>query len=477
MEDLRQWLENVGRVGQLQTVRGASADLEIGVISEINGQRRGPVLLFDEIPGFRKGFRILTGSILNAKRLALTLGYQDINTDQSLVSFLEKQMHEFELNAAAYDPQWVPAGPVLQHRYRGQQINLLELPAPKWHEHDGGKYLGTGCIVITQDPDTGRVNFGSYRLMLHDQRTVTLHISPAHHGAINIKKYHERGQAAPVAVSLGHHPLYLLVSGMAVPYHISEYNYLGAIMGRPASVIKGEITGLPIPAGSEIAFEGHCPANQYRDEGPFGEYTGYYASGRGKEPIVELAALYHRDDPINLGAAPNRPPHDYSYVLSLMKSVSVKESLIKDGIPDVRGVWYHESAGVNFFVVVSIRQRYPGHARQAAYVAAQCQAAGNHLGRYVVVVDEDIDPTDLNEVIWAIGTRSNPEKDFEVIRNTYASPLDPIYPKQAGKVLFGARAIIDACRPYDWISDFPKVAQSSAEVRQQVLEKWRELFS
>jgi UbiD family decarboxylase len=130
---------------------------------------------------------------------------------------------------------------------------------------------------------------------------------------------------------------------------------------------------------------------------------------------------------------------------------------------------------VNFFVVVSIRQRYPGHARQAAYVTSQCQAAGNHLGRYVVVVDDDIDPSNLDEVIWAIGTRSNPEKDFDIIRNTYSSPLDPIYPKPS-KVFFGSRAIIDACRPYDWLDEFPKVVQASTAEREKVLAKWRTVF-
>jgi UbiD family decarboxylase len=158
-----------------------------------------------------------------------------------------------------------------------------------------------------------------------------------------------------------------------------------------------------------------------------------------------------------------------------MKSISVKESLVKDGIPDVKGVWYHEAAGVNFFVVVSIRQRFPGHARQAGFMAAQCQAAANHLGRYVVVVDDDIDPTDLNEVIWAIGTRSNPEKDIDIMRNSYSSPLDPIYPDQ-GKIFFGSRAVIDACKPYDWIRSFPKVVQSSPAEKQQVIDKWPEIF-
>jgi UbiD family decarboxylase len=475
MEDLRGWLKKIEAMGQLKSVIGASADLEIGIISELNGQRRGPALLFDEIPGFRKGFRILTGSITNAKRLSATLGYGDITNDQELVARLEGKMHEFERKASDFTVKVVDDAPVLENRWQGKDIDLFQLPAPKWHEHDGGRYIGTGCVVITKDPDGGRVNFGSYRLMLQDQRTVTLHMSPAHHGAINIKKFHERGEAAPVAVSLGHHPLYLVVAGMGIPYGISEFEYLGAMLGQAPSVVFSEHTGLPIPAGSEIAFEGFCPPGQLRPEGPFGEYTGYYASGRGHEPIIDIRAVYHRDEPINLGASPGRPPHDYSYMLALMKSVSVKESLVKDGIPDVRGVWYHEAAGVNFFVVVAIRQRYPGHARQAAYVTAQCQAAGNHLGRYVVVVDDDIDPSNLEEVIWAMGTRSNPEKDFELIRNTYSSPLDPIYPKPA-KVFFGSRAIIDACRPYDWIDEFPKVVQASAAEKQKVLNKWRGVF-
>ncbi|MBM4297296.1 MAG: UbiD family decarboxylase [Deltaproteobacteria bacterium] len=475
MDDLRSWLEEIEALGQLKRVAGASADLEIGIISEINAQRRGPALLFDDIPGHRKGFRILTGSTTNARRLSVTLGMGEVATDREMVQRLEGKMGEYERNATGFPPEAVNKGPVLENCWRGDAVNLLDLPAPKWHEHDGGRYLGTGCIVITKDPDSGRVNYGAYRLMLQDKKTVTLHMSPAHHGAINIKKYHERGEAAPVAVSLGHHPLHLVVAGMGIPYGISEYNYVGAIMGRAVKVIHGEHTRLPFPATSEIAFEGDCPPGQLKDEGPFGEYTGYYASGRGKEPFIDIKALYHRSDPINLGAAPSRPPHDYSYMLALMKSVSVKESLVKDGIPDVRGVWYHESAGVNFFVVVSIRQRYPGHARQAAYVTSQCQAAGNHLGRYVVVVDDDIDPSNLDEVIWAIGTRSNPERDFEIIRNTYSSPLDPIYPK-AAKVFFGSRAIIDACRPYDWIDEFPKVVQASAAEKRKVLNKWRGVF-
>ncbi len=475
MDDLRSWLKQVNELGQLKHVDGADAHLELGILAEVNCKRRGSVMLFDNIKGHARGFRIITGAILNAQRLGLTLGYPDIHTNQELVSRLEGKVIEWERRSGEFAPEEVSDGSVLENRFYGSDVNLLKFPVPKWHEHDGGRYLGTGCVVITRDPDTGVVNLGAYRLMVHDEKTLALHISSAHHGALNVKKYHARGEAAPIAVSFGHHPLYHVLAGMSIPYSISEYQFVGAIFGKPVPVIPGEITGLPIPAGSEFSIEGFSPPDERRDEGPYGEYTGYYASGREKEPVIHVKALYHRNDPIILGAMPARPPHDYSYFMSAMKSANVKDSLKKDGIPDVKGVWYHEVSGINFFTVVSIKQRYPGHARQAGFMACQCRAGGTSMGRYVVVVDDDIDPSDLDQVIWAISTRSNPEKDIDIIRNTYTGPLDPIYPKSA-KISFGSRAVIDACRPFDWIDEFPRVVQSSDEERNKVLKKWKGLF-
>ena len=475
MEDLRSWLSEIDGMGKLKVVDGADPHLELGILAEVNCKRRGPVMLFDNIKGHAKGFRIITGAILDAQRLGLTLGYSDIRTDQELVSRLEGKVIEWERRSSEFPAKEVSEGPLLENRSYGNDVNLLKFPIPKWHEHDGGRYLGTGCIVITQDPDTGVVNLGTYRLMVHDEKTLALHISSAHHGALNVKKYHARGEAAPIAVSFGHHPLFLVLGGMSIPYSMSEYGFVGAIAGKPVPVVPGEITGLPLPADSEFTIEGLCPPDEMREEGPYGEYTGYYASGTGKEPVIHVKALYHRNDPIILGAMPARPPHDYSYFMSAMKSANVKDALKKDGIPDVKGIWYHEVSGINFFTVVSIKQRYPGHARQAGFMACQCRAGGTSMGRYVVVVDDDIDPSDLDQVIWAISTRSNPEKDIDIIRNTYTGPLDPIYPKRE-KISFGSRAVIDACRPFDWINEFPRVVQSSDEEREKVLKKWKGLF-
>jgi 4-hydroxy-3-polyprenylbenzoate decarboxylase len=131
------------------------------------------------------------------------------------------------------------------------------------------------------------------------------------------------------------------------------------------------------------------------------------------------------------------------------------------------------SGGSRLILVVSIKQRYPGHARQAALIASQCHA-GAYLGRYVIVVDDDIDPSNTDEVLWATGTRSDPAQDIDIIRRCWSGPLDPIvHPSQKG---FNSRAIIDACRPFEWINDFPKVSASSQEVLDATSKKWGKIL-
>jgi 4-hydroxy-3-polyprenylbenzoate decarboxylase len=139
------------------------------------------------------------------------------------------------------------------------------------------------------------------------------------------------------------------------------------------------------------------------------------------------------------------------------------------GVPDICGVWQHHMAPNWMFTVVSIQQRYPGHARQAGLVASQAQG-GAYMGRYVIVVDEDIDPSNIEDVIWALTTRSDPERDIEILRRCWSGPLDPIIP-EGGKG-FNSRAVIDACRPYEWRDQFPPVVEVEPELRERVLRKW-----
>ena len=470
--DLRGWIDQVDKLGELKTIEGADWDTEIGAITELGHHRgeRSHALLFDKIKGYPAGYRVVSNTLNSLKRLALTLHMGTNYTRPEMVKDIKRHI----TNVKYVPPEVVKDGPVMENVFEGKDINMWKFPTPKWHELDGGRYIGTGSVDITRDPDDGWVNLGTYRVMIHDEDTLGFYISPGKQGRIMREKHFAKGQACKVAVSFGQDPLIYLAGGMEVPHGVCEYDWVGGLQKSAVPVIMGEYTGLPIPATAEIVIEGEALPGEDRNEGPFGEWTGYYASSMRPEPIMKVKRLYHRNNPILLGAPPTRPPCEFNYMRCYMRSAMIWQELEAAGVPDVRGVWCHESGGSRLLVFVAIKQRYPGHARQAGVVAGYCHAAA-YLGRYVIVVDEDIDVTNTNDVLWALATRSNPDQDIEIIRRSWSGPLDPIIPK--GQKGHSSRAIIDACRPFEWINDFPPVAESSEAVRRAAQEKWGKILA
>ena len=470
--DLRAWLEAMRRLGELTDVIGADWNLELGAISELN-VRRSPnrALLFDDIAGYPRGFRVLTCSTSSALRLASVLQLGVGNSHHALVQALRGKPAEWQAQTALYDPVVTDAGPVLENVRRGEALDLEIFPAPLWHELDGGRYIGTGCCVVTRDLDSAWINVGTYRVQLHDKRCVGLDMVPGKHGAIQYDKYMQAGKAFPVAIVLGCHPLGCLISGIEVPFGISEYNYIGAILGEPVAVVHGEVTGLPFPAAAEIVIEGWAHVDDRRTEGPFGEFHGYYPGKQGTAPAVQVERIYYRNDPILLGSPPGKPPNDYSYSKAVMRSALLFDALAAAGVPDVEAVWAHEIGGARMFNVVAIRQRYAGHAKQAGHILNQC-GAGAYMSRYSVVVDHDIDPSDLQEVMWAVATRTDPSVDIDITQRGMGSKNDPMFVAYPSEAPLSSKAIIDACRPYDHLHEFPAVAEASPALRERTRKKW-----
>jgi UbiD family decarboxylase len=194
---------------------------------------------------------------------------------------------------------------VLENIRRGKDVDLLAFPTPRWFELDGGRYIGTGSVNITHDPEEGWTNLGTARVMIHDENTVGFYIAPGRHGRIHRDKAFLRGEPFKVAISVGHDPLIFLAGALEVPYGVCEYDFIGGIRGEPVEVIKGEFTRLPIPASAEIVLEGECVAGNERTEGPFGEWTGYYGSSARPEPIVKIHQVMYRNDHIILGYTRN----------------------------------------------------------------------------------------------------------------------------------------------------------------------------
>ncbi len=476
IRDLRDWLVEVERTGQLRRVEGADWDLELGAIAHLNNRRGAPVaLLFDRIKGYPPGFRVLTSASNNAARLGVTLRLGPNHSTAELVQALRGKPTAWAQAAKGFDPLVVKDGPVLECVEAGAAVDLTKLPAPRWNELDGGRYLGTGCQVVTRDPETGWVNAASYRAMLHDARSVGVLILQGKHGRMHYEKWWDKGRPCPMAISLGHDPLFSVLGGVEIPIGVSELNVAGVIRGEPVEVLESDLTGLPIPARSELVIEGFLQPNHLKEEGPFGEFFGYYSGGKPMAPVLEVVRVLRRADPIIIGSPPGKPPHDYSYWVSILRSALVFDQLVGAGVPAVQGVWVFPLSGSRQLQAVAIKQMFPGHARQAGVVAAQVRA-GAQAGRYTVVVDEDIDPANLDEVIWAMVTRSDPARDIEILHRTWGGPVDPLAECFPERRLYTSRAIIDACRPYEHLATFPPVAEPSPELRAQVLAKWRDIF-
>jgi 4-hydroxy-3-polyprenylbenzoate decarboxylase len=469
-KDLRQFIELVDRSGALRRIDGADPRFEIGGITEVAAGRPDcPALLFDRIKGHKPGFRIFTNATTNVQRSALALGLAPtLRPLDALRAWMEKRKALRPL-----PPVVVRDAAFLENTLAGPDVDIARFPAPIWHRGDGGPFIGSGSIVVMRDPDNGWINASIYRVQVHAPNKVTVQFDHAgRHGAIIAKKYWDRGESCPLAVVHGEDPALFIAGFEYLPDGRSEYEFAGAIRGAPTEVHDGPQSGLPVPAFAEIVFEGQLlPMSQTTlPEGPFGEFTGYYAAEKRPGPVMEVTAIHYRKDPILLGSPPMKPPR-FHFGLPF-RAATIWNNLEAAGVTDVTGVWQHVS---QLMTVVALRQRYDGHAKRAALVAA----AHSYMARIVVVVDDDVDPSNLADVIWAVTTRCEPCENIDVLRNAWSSALDPRISPEAKErgVTSHSKAIIDACRPFSWRAKFPLPSALSAEEARAIEEKWTEALS
>lgn len=471
MLDLRAFLKDLEGLGQICRLEGADWDLEIGRISELQlSVPESPLLLFDKIKGYPPGYRVITNFLDRELFINLAFGFP---LEARGIDLVRLWRDKFRGGIKAIPPVVVETGPVLENIHLGDEVDLLEFPTPRWHELDGGRYIGTGVLVIQRDPDEGWVNLGTYRVQVHGKNTATIYISPGKHGDIIRRKYWSKGQSCPVAVVCGSEPVLWTAGYTGMPWGYSEYDYAGWLRGKPVEVVRGRTTDLLLPAGAEIVLEGEVlpPGVDDKLEGPFGEYTGYYASGARNEPAFRVNCIMHRNDPIITG----RPPQVGKYQLNC-KGISDAALLwneLDKHVPGIKGVWFYSESGARGVIAVSLKQLYAGHAKTAGLYAAGLFTESEAC-RWVIVVDEDIDPSNIADILWALGQRCDPEVSVDVISGLCTNPLNTmVSPEMRSKRNYNhSRAIVMACRPYDWINEFPKSIRSSPEALKRTREKW-----
>ena len=469
-DDLRGWIAEADRLGELRHVTGASWQEEIGMAAGlVSHSETAPALLFDEVPGFPKGFRVLV-NIFAGKRKNMTLGFP---AEFDKVELSEALAAVYCDDAKLIPPVMVEDGPILDNILLGDDVDLDVFPTPVWHEKDGGRYIGTGSYNVTRDPDTGWLNLGTYRVMIKDKRTVGHNVLSGKHASYHNEKYTARGERMPMAIVCGGDPTAFLAGGIEAPPGISEYDVIGGARGKPVELVQGKVTGLPFPANAEIVLEGYVNTDRIETEGPFGDWSGTYTEEGRLNPVVEISAIYYRNDPIMLGFAPQSLPDEYSRFRAITRSGLLKKNIEAAGVPDVTAVWCHEVGGACLLYAVAIKQRYPGHARQAGHVASMCRF-GNEGNRWVMVIDDDVDPASLDEVMWAMLTRADPATSIDLIKGALGAKSDPrLSPdKRASGDITTSRMIVDACRPYHWRDQFPDINKPSPEHAARAQEKF-----
>ncbi len=472
MKSLNDWLKKVEEIGELVRVK-AEVDpvLEMSTVTYLNGKEvGGPTLLFENVKG-HPGHKCLFnpfGSSLN--RFALAIREEPNKKPIELVNILKGKMNKKiapkEIDAAK--------APVNQNIDIGDAVDVTIFPAPHMWPHDGGKYIGTADSVITMDPNTGRVNLGTYRQMIEGTQQVGYYSSPGKDTLLDRELWWAKGKPAPVAAVYGNDPLMFMVSATSFPKDVSEYEYAGGIAGEPIEVFKSDITGLLLPANAEIIIEGFCYPDKNAEEGPFGEFQGYYGRPGGPTPYIEIKAIRYRNNPVLTSALmADWPSNECGVMWGMAKAAKVWQDLDLMGVPGIKGVWSPPEAAGWGWTVVSIEQRYAGHAAQVGALAAQCMG-GAYFSKYIVVVDEDIDPSNLSDVIWAMATRSRPAQSIDILRETWSTYLDPsLNPAEIRP--WGSKIIINACKEFKYINSWSKRTRLSKPVYKKVAARWTEL--
>ena len=475
--DLREWLSRVEEIGELTRVsQPVDRDEEMSAISYLVAkQQPSPAVLFERPRGFDKspiGAKLLWNIIgPSVKRVALTL---EEPADTPTVELIRRTKDKLKRRLP---PREVSAdqAPIYQNTITGKNIDLNLLPIPRHWPLDGGRYAGTGDAVITRDPDSGYLNVGTYRMMVQGKSQVGLYLSPGKDARLHITRAWQQGKPINVAAAWGIDPLFMLVGSQTFPKNVSEYEYAGGIKGQPIPVVRGKKSDLLIPANAELVIEGIIRPNSVKSEGPFGEFPGYYGRPEAGCPLVDITAVHYRSQPILTNALmADYPSCEQSGFFSVIRSAKIWDDLDKLGIPGIHGVYAHPAAAGGFgMTVISLEQRYAGHAAQVLALAAQVPG-GAYYTKWIIAVDEDVDPTDMDQVIWAMASRCNPIDDIDILRNTWSTWLDPTQ-NPPEKRPYGSKALINACKEHRHLPVFSKRTTLRKKVYDQVAARWTEL--
>lgn len=477
-KDLREALNHFEKIGLLKRVKATvDLNLELAEILRRVMYKKGPALLFESIKDY-PNWRVVGNMFGSIEMVKIALDVDDLESIGK--RFLEPLMQPLPmgifdklkslpelLSFSKYLPKKVGSGPVKDLKFDGDKAVFDLLPIPKIWPKDGGKYI-TYPLVITRDPESGVNNMGVYRMQVLDNKRAAMHWQVHKRGALAYLKAKESGEKRiNVSVVIGADPATMFSGVAPVPYPIDKLLFAGIVRGDGIEVVKSENSDIYVPARAEIVLEGYVNVDELVMEGPFGDHMGYYTPPE-PYPVFHLETITMRHDPIYYVTVVGKPPLEDAWIGKAIERVFLP--IIKILLPEIVDINLPEYGLFQGLGIVSIKKRYPGHARK---VMMGLWGLGQFsLTKMLIIVDHDVNVHDINQVIYNLVTNVDPARDIMIINNAVTDVLDPA----STVVGIGSKLGIDATRklPEECGKSWPEPVEPDPEIVKLVNNRWHE---
>jgi 2,5-furandicarboxylate decarboxylase 1 len=428
-KDMRTWIEELEEAGELIRI-----DKPVDPLTQMGSllyQSREKAIFFEKLP---HNWRSLGQAPANIRHAAIAFGA----CQETMVPLIAERMGK------CIPPVMVEDGPVKEVKFKKNEFDLTHLPVHVAGQRDGGPVIGSG-LVVTKDPDTGQRNVSFHRLQIKGPNKSGILLYPRHTWK-NYVKYQAKNEPMPVAIFIGHYPLYYAAAATTAAYGLDEFEIAGGYLGEPVRLVKCETVDLEVPADAELVLEGHIPPNYREEEGPFSEFQDYYVTGTGKNPIVEYQCMTRRHDAIFKNLQNGSEMEGCVFHKIPMSAAIFRRLKDVGGGPNLHNVMV--LPGI-FGLVVQMTPRAYGEAKNLLLAALSSEY---QHPKVAIAVDADVDIFNPSELMWALSTRVDPQKDVTIIPGTHNHAMDASLAELGapGTPLwqrFGSKMLIDATIP------------------------------
>lgn len=436
-KDLQDFANILEQKGLLKRIAiEVDSRLEVTEIADRVVKSGGPALLFERVKD--SPYPVLINAFGSYERLNMALEVASLDDiADKLYDLMNMANYMGFVNKLKSVPKLARLARVFPRKVDKadcQQIvedpDLSKLPVLWCWPEDGGRFI-TLPLVITKDPETGQQNIGMYRMQVYDGKTTGMHWHLHKDGREIYEKYKKIGSKMPVSVALGSDPAVIYAATAPLPKEIDEMIFAGFLRGGPVDTVKSRTNDIYVPANAEFILEGYVNTDELREEGPFGDHTGYY-SLKDLYPVFHLTCITHRKNPIYPATVVGRPPMEDCYLGKATERIFLP--LIKLICPEVIDMNFPLEGVFHNCAIVSIKKRYPGQARKVMH--ALWGMGQMMYTKMIVVVDEGVDPHDLSTVAWKVFNNIDAKRDFEIVEGPldaldHASPM-PFYGHKLG---------------------------------------------